>query len=119
MLTADTLTTTTLEMTSQLAAKEFTKKKRKSMMELKKYIGSASKKTKWDSDKFKGWSKEGKAFMVKMTKAIKDDVELGAHVKWEKLYKKICDAINKSNQIDQGSSSSDDEMDYSVLYAEV
>ncbi len=89
------------------------------MMELKKYIGSASKKTKWDSDKFKGWSKEGKAFMVKMTKAIKDDVELGAHVKWEKLYKKICDAINKSNQIDQGSSSSDDEMDYSVLYAEV
>jgi hypothetical protein len=52
-------------------------------------------------------------------KAIKDDVESGAHGKWEKLYKKICDAINKSNQIDQGSSSSDDEMDYSVLYAEV
>ena len=119
MLTADTLTTTMPEMTSQSAAKEFTKKKRKSMMELKKYTLSASKKMKRDSDKFKGWSKEGKAFMVKMTKAIKDDVELGAHVKWEKLYKKICDAINKSNQIDQGSSSSDDEMDYSVLYAEV
>jgi hypothetical protein len=34
--------------------------------------------------------------MVKMTKVIKDDVESGAHVKWEKLYKKICDAINKS-----------------------
>jgi hypothetical protein len=50
-------------------------------MELKKYTtGSASKKTKWDSKKFKGWSKEGKAFMVKMTKAIKDDVESGAHV---------------------------------------
>jgi hypothetical protein len=115
MLTADTLTTTMLEMTSQSAAKEFTKKKRKSMMELKKYTGSASKKTKWDSYKFKGWSEEGKAFMVKMTKAIKDDVESGAHGKWEKLYKKICDAINKSDQIDQGSSSSDDKMDYSVL----
>jgi hypothetical protein len=46
--------------------------------------------------------------MVKMTKAIKDDVLLGAHGKWEKLYKKICDAINKSDKIDQGSSSSDD-----------
>jgi hypothetical protein len=33
-------------MTSQLAANEFTKRKRKSMMEPKKYTGSASKKTK-------------------------------------------------------------------------
>jgi hypothetical protein len=119
MLMADTLTTTMPEMSSQSAAKEFTKKKRKSMMELKKYTGSASKKTKLDSDKFKGWSEEGKAFMVKMTKAIKDDVESGVHGKWEKLCKKICDAINKSDQIDQGSSSSDDKMDYSVLYAKV
>jgi hypothetical protein len=54
MLMADTLITTTPEMTSQSAAKEFTNKKRKSMMELKKYTGSASKKTKWDSNKFKG-----------------------------------------------------------------
>jgi uracil DNA glycosylase len=119
MLMADTLTTTTPEMTSRSAAKEFTKKKRKSMMELKKYTGSPSKKTKRDSNKFKGWSKEGKAFMVKMMKAIKDDVESRAYGKWEKLYKKICDAINKSDQIDQGSSSSGDEMDYSVLYAKV
>jgi uracil DNA glycosylase len=89
------------------------------MMELKKYTGSAPKKTKWDSDKFKGWSKEGKVFMVQMTKVIKDDVESGVHVKWEKLYKKICDAINKSDQIDQGSSSSYDEMDYSVMYSKV
>jgi uracil DNA glycosylase len=89
------------------------------MMELKKYTGSAPKKTKWDSDKFKGWSEEGKVFMVKMTKVIKDDVESGVHVKWEKLYKKICDAINKSDQIDQGSSSSYDEMDYSVMYSKV
>ncbi len=89
------------------------------MMELKKYTKSAYKKTKKDSNKFKGWSNEGKEFMVKMTKAIRDDVELGAHGKWEKLYKKICDAINKSDQIDQGSSISDNKMDHSVLYAEV
>jgi hypothetical protein len=37
------------------------KKKRKSMRELKKYTGSASKKTKRDSNKFKDWSEEGKA----------------------------------------------------------
>jgi hypothetical protein len=55
--------------------------------------------------------------MLKMMKAIKDDVELGAHGMWEKPYKKICKAMDKSNQIDQGSSSSDDKMDYSVLYA--
>jgi hypothetical protein len=36
-----------------VAAKEFTKKKRKSMMELKKYTRSASKRKK-DSNKFKG-----------------------------------------------------------------
>jgi hypothetical protein len=70
---------------------------------------------KWDSDnKFKGWPDEGKAFMVEMMKAIKDDVELGAHGKWEKLYKKICEAMNKSDQIDQGSSSSDDKIDFTV-----
>jgi hypothetical protein len=71
MLKAETLTTTMPEMTSRLAATAFTKKKRKSMMELKKYTGSASKKSKRDSDKFKGWSKEGKVLMVKMTKVIK------------------------------------------------
>jgi hypothetical protein len=104
-----TVTTTMLEMTSQLAAKEFTKKKRKSMMELKKYTGRASKKTKRDSNKFKCWSEEGKAFMVKMMKAIKDDVESGADGKWEKVNKKVCDDMNKSDQIDKGSLSSDDE----------
>jgi hypothetical protein len=88
-------------------------------MELKKYTGSASKKTKKDGDEFKHWSDEGKACMVKMMKAIKDDVKLGAHGMWEKLYKKICEAMNKSDKIDQGSSSSDDKMDYSVLYAKV
>jgi hypothetical protein len=58
--------------------------------------------------------------MVKMMKAIKDDVESGAHGKWEKVYKKICGVMNKSDQQDhQGVLSSDDEMDYSVLYAKV
>jgi hypothetical protein len=46
MLTVNTLTTTTPEMTSRLVATDFTKKKRKSMMELKKYTGSAFKKQK-------------------------------------------------------------------------
>jgi hypothetical protein len=55
------------------------------MMDLKKYTRSASKKTKKDSNKFKGWSDEGKAFMVKMMKAIKNDVESGAHAKWKEL----------------------------------
>jgi hypothetical protein len=53
------------------------------------------KKTKRDSDKFKHWPDEGKAFIIKMMKAIKDDVELGAHGKWEKLYKKICEAMHE------------------------
>jgi hypothetical protein len=61
---------------------------------------NTSKKTKTNSNKFKGWLEEGKAFMVKMIKAIKDDVESGAHENWEKVYKKTCDAINKSDQID-------------------
>jgi hypothetical protein len=59
------------------------------------------------------------AGVIKMVKAIKDDVELGPHGKWEKVYKKICDAMNKSAQIDQGSPCSDDEMGYSVLCTEV
>jgi hypothetical protein len=95
------------------------KKKRKYMMDLKKYTGSASKKAKKDSDKFKCSSDERTTFMVKMMKAIKDNVESGAHGKWEKLYKKICEVMNKSDQIDQGSSTSDDKIDYSVLHAEV
>jgi hypothetical protein len=56
---------------------------------------------------------------LKWWKQSRDDVESWAHVKGEKLYKKICEAMNKSDQIDQGSSSSDDKMDNSVLYAKV
>jgi hypothetical protein len=41
------------------------------------------------------------------------------HGKSEKVYKKICDAMNKADLVDQCSSFSDDKMDYSVLYAAV
>jgi hypothetical protein len=41
------------DMTSHVAAEEFMKKKQKSMMQLKKYTGGASNKTRKDSDKFK------------------------------------------------------------------
>jgi hypothetical protein len=70
MLTADALTTTMPDTTSQAVAKEFMKKKGKSMMELKKYTRSASRKTKRDSNKFKGWSDKRKGIMVKKMKAI-------------------------------------------------
>jgi hypothetical protein len=43
------------------------KKKWKSMMGLKMYTESSAKKSRRDSNKFKGWSEEGKAFVVKMT----------------------------------------------------
>jgi hypothetical protein len=40
--------------------------------------------------------------MLKMMKAIKDDVQSGAHGTWKKVYKKICGLMNKSDQQDQG-----------------
>jgi hypothetical protein len=55
-----------------------------------------------------------------MTKVIKDDVESGAHGKWEKLYKKICDAINKSLiRLTKAAHLVMKKMDYSILYAKV
>jgi hypothetical protein len=42
------------------------------------------------------------AGVIKIVKVIMDDVELGSHGKWEKVYMKICDAMNKSDQIDPG-----------------
>jgi hypothetical protein len=121
MLMADTLTTTMPDMTSKWQQKSYKEKEKvhDGAKEVHRKQASASKKMKRDSNKFKGWSDEAKAFIIKMMKAIKVDVELGAHGKWEKLYKKICEAMNKSDQIDQGSSSSDDKMDYSILYAKV
>jgi hypothetical protein len=82
-----------LEVTSLHAvAKEGKKKKQKSMMDLKMYTGK---------DKFKGWSKEGKAFIVKMTSDIKEDVDSGVHNKWEKMYRKINELVKKSNEQEQ------------------
>jgi hypothetical protein len=39
------------------------------------YTGSGAKKSRRDSDKFKGWSEEGKAFIVKMMNNIKKGVD--------------------------------------------
>jgi hypothetical protein len=59
--------------------------------------------------------------MVKMMKAIKHDVESGQELmeSGRKCTRRYVLPINKSHQIDQGSSSSDDKIDYSVLYAKV
>ena len=103
---------------SHVVAKELTKKKRKSLRELKMYIGSGAKKSRRDSDNFKGWSEEGKMFMVKMMKDIKEDVESGIHGEWEKMYKKICATVKMLDEQEQ-ESNSDAEVDFSVLYCEV
>jgi hypothetical protein len=62
------------------------------MMDLKMYTGK---------DKFKGWPKEGKAFIVKMTSDIKEDVDSGVHNKWEKMYRKINELVKKSDEQEQ------------------
>ncbi len=53
------------------------KKKHKSMRDLKTYMGgNARKRSKTrDKDSYKGWSQEGKPFVVMIMKAIKDDIE--------------------------------------------
>lgn len=115
LLRSDTSFSSPVE--NRAAAKEMTKKKRKCMRELKIYTGSGAKKSRRDSDKFKGWSEEGKMFMVKMTKAIKDDVESGVHGEWEKMYRKISAAVYTSDDPEEESESA--EVDYSVLMCEV
>jgi hypothetical protein len=82
-------------------AKEVKKKKWKSMMGLKMYTGSGAKKSRSNSDKFKGWSEEGKAFVVKMTNDIKKDVDSGVHGKWEKMYRKITKVIKVTDKQEQ------------------
>jgi hypothetical protein len=88
-------------------------------MELKKYTGNAFQENKSDSNKFKGWSKEGKAFMVKMTKVIKDDVELGTHGKWEKLTRKYVMPSISLTRLIKAAHLVMTKMDFSVLYAKV
>jgi len=94
------------------------RKKQKSMKELKLYTGNDAKKSKRESDKFKGWSEEARKFMVKLTKGIKENVESGAHREWEKVYKKICTVVKQSDEQEE-ESVGDAEVDYSVLYCEV
>ena len=98
--------------------KEIAKKKRKSMRDLKMYTGArCPKKSKKDSDIFKGWSEEGKSFVVNMTTKIKDDVESGLHGEWEILYRQISKAVRVSDEGDDDGSA--EELDYDVLYFEV
>jgi hypothetical protein len=49
------------------------------------------------TSKFKGWSEEGKAFVVKMTNDIKKDVDSGVHSKWE-MYRKITKVIKVTDK---------------------
>jgi hypothetical protein len=87
---ADTLTTSHHTRNDKLiGSKRVHQEKEKVHFGAKEVHWKCLQENKRDSDKFKGWSKEGKAFMVKMMKAIKDDVESGTHGKWEKLYKKM------------------------------
>jgi len=91
------------------------------MMGLKLYTGGSAKKSKKDSSKkdvikTRGWSDEARKFMVKMTKDIKEDVDSRAHRQWEKVYKKICNAVKELH--DQESDKEEVETDYSVLYCE-
>jgi len=99
--------------------REITKKKRKSMRELKMYTGGGSaKKSKRDGDNFKGWSHEGKMFMVKMTKDIKQDVDSGMQAEWEKMYRRICMAVKVSDEQEQ-ESCNETEVDYDIMYCKV
>jgi hypothetical protein len=100
-------------------AKEVKKKKWKSMMGLKMYTGSGAKKSRRDSNKFKGWTEEGKAFVVKMTNDIKKDVDSGVNSKWEKMYRKITEAIKVTDEQEQEGKSSCIEVDYCALYCEL
>jgi uncharacterized protein YktA (UPF0223 family) len=100
-------------------AKEVKKKKWKSMMGLKMYTGSGTKKSRRDSDKFKGWSEEGKAFVVKMMNDIKKDVDSGVHGEWEKMYRKFTKVIKVSNEQEQEGKSSCIKVDSGTLYCEL
>ena len=123
MLTRDTSDTSDYSSSPSdsrsVLAKERTKKRRKSMRELKTYTGGSArkkrKKTK-DKDGYKGWSQEGRAFMVMHTKEIKEDVESGKHGEWEKMYKRICAAVKKSDEDQDAGGDDGEDADYSVLY---
>jgi hypothetical protein len=71
------------------------------------------------TSKFKGWSEEGKAFVVKTTNDIKKDVDSGVHSKWEKMYRKIIKVIKVTNEQEQEGERSCIEVDHGALYCEL
>ena len=99
-------------------SRESAKKKQKHMRDLKVYTGMNVKTT--NKQKFKGWSNEGKEFMVEMKK-IKEDVWSGIHEKWEKTYRKICKIMKESMEKENARDSMNEtyEVDYDELYVEV
>jgi hypothetical protein len=126
MLTRDTSDTSDYNSSPSdshsVLAKECTKKRRKSMCELKTYTGGSARKKRHkmkDKDGYQGWLQEGKAFMVMHTKEIKEDIESGKHGEWEKMYKRICAAVKKSDEDEDAGGDDGKDVDYSVLYCEV
>jgi hypothetical protein len=101
------------------AVKEAKKKKWVSMMGLKMYTGSCTKKSRRDSNKFKGWLEEGKVFIVKMMNYIKKDVDSGVHGEWEKMYRKSTKVMKVTNEKDQEGKSRCINVDYSAMYCEL
>jgi len=115
---ANLMLTTREDTSPRASASEVKKKKRKSMMDLKMYTGLGAKKSRRDNDKFKGWSDEGKRFVLKMTKEIKEDVDSGVHGEWEKMYRKINELVKTSDEQEEEVESGE-VVDYGGLYCEL
>jgi len=91
------------------------------LRELKNYTGRSAKKSKKESDKFKGWSDDARTFFKKMATEIGEDVASGLHRKWEKLYKQICEGKKRMEEqlVIEEAGEEEEEEDDSVLYCEV
>lgn len=100
------------------SSRDRAKKKRKCMRELKVYTGSAVRSG--SERRYKGWSDEGKKFLFEMTGQIKDDVALGSHAQWEKMYRRICEVIKQSEERENHTGESERYVvDCGVMYEEV
>jgi hypothetical protein len=75
--TSDRSDTSSPSDSCSVMAKEHMRKKCKSIRELKTYTGNSARKRSKTRDKvsYKGWSLEGKTFVVTIMRAIKDDVK--------------------------------------------
>ena len=78
------------------------KKKRKLLKELKVYTGTneddeenAGRRKK---RKTKGWSDDGKRFLVNMTKAIRDELKDNSHKAWEEMYATMCKHVQAEHK---------------------